>query len=69
MLDGVVMRLTKNVDTKPISECKLPRSGLLEQGKCTRTAKSAAPSSLFFLPPVICGVEAVEKAHDLCLNS
>jgi len=25
-----------------------------QQGKCTRTAKSAAP--LCFLPPVICGV-------------
>jgi hypothetical protein len=27
-----------------------------QQGKCTRTAKSAARSSLCFLLPVICGV-------------
>ncbi len=33
------------------------------QGKCTRTAKSAAPrsSSLYFLLPVICGVKQLDK--------
>jgi|SaaInlStandDraft_4_1057021.scaffolds.fasta_scaffold613880_1 hypothetical protein len=36
-------------------------SGFVQQGKCTRTAKSAAPSSLCFLPPVICDVMLYEE--------
>jgi hypothetical protein len=36
-------------------------SGFVQQGKFTRTAKSAARSSLCFLPPVICDVSFNEK--------
>ena len=35
------------------------------EAKCTRTAKSVAPSSLYFLPSVICGVRAFGESMEL----